>query len=192
MPLCKYCGKEITAEASFCPNCGAAIAVVASSTTITQRAIEPSYLKTRPLGIMIITILEGIVSFFIFISSLALLGLTAYLSTRGWGNIPVDELQRAFQQMPWASTFASIPLLTLTTTLFAVLGVILLIVAIVGFIMMWGLWTGKRWAWYITIFLQGLSAILGILSLPGSIVSIIINCGIIYYLTRPYVKTYYL
>ena len=191
MPFCKYCGKEISAEVSFCPNCGAAVAVVAPTTTITQKTTEPPYLKTRPLGISILTILEGIGSFFIFIGGIALLGLAAFLSTRGWGNIPYDELQQAFQQMPWASTFASIPLLTLSTAFFAVLGIIILIVAILGFVMVWGLWTGNKWAWSITIALQGISIILGIFSLPGSLISIIISCAIIYYLTRPHVKEYY-
>ncbi|MFX0203912.1 MAG: DUF2127 domain-containing protein [Candidatus Hodarchaeota archaeon] len=191
MPFCKYCGQKTTDEAQFCPNCGAPVTVVASPTISPHRMVEASPLKTRPLGISILAVLEGIGSFFTLLGGIALLGLAALLSTQGGGNIPVEELEQAFQQIPWASIFASIPILTFTTTFFAVIGIILLLVAILGFIMVWGLWVGKRWAWSITLVLQGINIIMGIFSLPGSLISVLITCAIIYYLTRPYVKAYY-
>ncbi|MCJ7634712.1 zinc-ribbon domain-containing protein, partial [Candidatus Bathyarchaeota archaeon] len=84
MPFCKYCGIEFTADARFCPNCGAPVATqVAPPPTGIPRQPEQSPLKMRPFGISILAVLEGIGSFFTLIAGIALIGLAAFLSTGG-------------------------------------------------------------------------------------------------------------
>lgn len=121
----------------------------------------------------------------------ALLVLSAFFAAGGWDLIPEEELADAFQQIPWASTFTSMQFFALTTAFLAGVGLVLLILAILGFIMTWGLWSGKSWARIITMILAVIGVVTGILSLPGSLISILIDIVILYYLTRPHIRAYY-
>lgn len=74
-------------------------------------------------------------------------------------------------------------------------GGILVILGIASFAVAAGLLQGRRWAWTATLILSIISIIVGVASLAagnaGSIISIIISAGIIYYLYRPYVMAYF-
>ena len=63
------------------------------------------------------------------------------------------------------------------------------------FLMAYGLWKGKGWAWTLTLILSGIGIIVGIGSIVvgniGSIFHTIINAIIIYYLYRPNVKAFF-
>jgi uncharacterized membrane protein (DUF2068 family) len=82
-------------------------------------------------------------------------------------------------------------------TILIVIGIGLgfIILGIVYFVMAYGLWNGRRWAWTITLIISGIGVIVGIASIIignfGSIISIIINSAIIYYLYRPDVKMFF-
>ncbi|WP_226987101.1 hypothetical protein [Candidatus Nitrososphaera evergladensis] len=77
----------------------------------------------------------------------------------------------------------------------AAVGAVLIVLGIVSFIVAWGLFKGKGWAWTVTIILSAISVIMGIVSLVGgnfgAIVNIIIAGVVIYYLYRPHVKAYF-
>jgi uncharacterized membrane protein (DUF2068 family) len=120
-----------------------------------------------------------------------LLLLSTFLAAGGWDLIPEEELAAAFQEIPLASTFVSIPLIAITTTFLAGIGVVLLVLAVLGFVMTWGLWSGRSWARTITMILAVIGIIIGIFSLPGSLIEILINGVILYYLTRPNIKAYF-
>jgi hypothetical protein len=120
----------------------------------------------------------------------ALIVLSAFLASGGWDLIPEEELAEAFKEIPWSS-FTSVPIIAFTTAFLTGIGIVLLILAVLGFIMTWGLWSGKSWARTITIILNAISILTGIFSLPGSLISILISIGILYYLTRPNIKAYY-
>ena len=191
MSYCAKCGASLERGNTFCPSCGTP---VTSSTPPTSAAPStPSFPQrsSRPGGVTLLAILEGIVSFFMLFGGIALIGLSALLAVGGWDIIPEEELAQALQQIPWASTFTSIPIIAFTTFLVTIIGIILLTLALIGFIMTWGLWSGKSWARTISMILAVISILTGIFSLPGSIVSILINIVILYYLTRPYIQTYY-
>ena len=188
MPYCKNCGKELPEGATFCPNCGAPVAAVAPP-QVTQR-IEPQR-KARPIGISILTILEAIVSLFTLIAGIAMIGLATFLAVGGWGIIPEQELERALREMPWASGFTGVRFMALTTAFLTIMGIVVLAIAVIGFVLAWGLWNGKRWSRTATIVLSALGILLGLFSLPASLVGILIYAVIIYYLTRPHVKAFY-
>ncbi len=82
-------------------------------------------------------------------------------------------------------------------TILIVIGIGLgfVILGIAYFVMAYGLWNGRSWAWTITLIISGIGVIVGIGSIIignfGSIISIIINAVIIYYLYRPDVKAYF-
>jgi uncharacterized membrane protein (DUF2068 family) len=147
--------------------------------------------KSRPSGISVISVLEGVVSFFLLFGGFAFLAVSSFLSAGGWTQIPEEELLTALEQMPWASTFIGLPVFAITSALLLVIGTTFIVLAGLGFIMAWGLWNGKNWARVITIILSGVSAVFSLFSLPGSLLSIIINLTILYYLMQPYIKEYY-
>lgn len=147
--------------------------------------------QSRPSSVSVISVLEGVVSFFLLIGGLAFLTVSNFLTTEGWTQIPEDELITALEQMPWTSTFIGLPVFAITSALLLVIGIVFLILAGLGFIMTWGLWNGKNWARIIAMILSGISIAFSLFSLPGSILSIIINLTILYYLTQPYIKEYY-
>lgn len=75
------------------------------------------------------------------------------------------------------------------------IGVVPIVLGIASFVMAYGLWKGKGWAWTITLILSVISIISAIVSIVfhgyGAIINIIINAVIIYYLYRPNVKAYF-
>jgi uncharacterized membrane protein (DUF2068 family) len=75
------------------------------------------------------------------------------------------------------------------------IGGILFALGIFSFIVAYGLWTGKGWAWTLTVVLAIISIALNAVSLAsanfGAIISIIIDGIILYYVYRPHVKAYF-
>ena len=74
-------------------------------------------------------------------------------------------------------------------------GAVLLALAIVSFIVAYGLLKGLGWAWTVTVILSIISIVLNAISIAAgnlaSIISIIISGIILYYLYRPHVKAYF-
>jgi uncharacterized membrane protein (DUF2068 family) len=147
--------------------------------------------KSRPSGISVISVLEGVVSFFLLFGGFAFLAVSSFLTAGGWTQIPEEDLLSALEQMPWAASFIGLPVFAITSALLLVIGITFIVLAGLGFIMTWGLWNGKNWARVITIILSGISVVFSLFSLPGSLLSIIINLTILYYLMQPYIKEYY-
>lgn len=71
----------------------------------------------------------------------------------------------------------------------------LFILGLAYFLMAYGLWKARSWAWTLTLILSGIGIIVGIGSIIvgniGSIFHIIINAIVIYYLYRPNVKSFF-
>ena len=185
MSFCRKCGAELQENAKFCPACGTSVAPSVPSAPAAPSAPSFPYRRTRPVGITILTILEGVVSFLMLLGGVALIGLSAFLGAGGWEMIPEEALQQI------AQAFTGVPIIAITTAFLTVVGLVLLILAVLGFIMTWGLWSGKSWARIITMILAVISIITGLFSLPGSLLSILIELAILYYLTRPHIQAYY-
>jgi hypothetical protein len=70
-----------------------------------------------------------------------------------------------------------------------------IIIGIAWLVLAWGLWTGRGWAWIITLILAVISAIFNVFEIitlnVGSVFSLIVNIIIIYYLYRPNVRAYF-
>ena len=75
------------------------------------------------------------------------------------------------------------------------IGAVLLAIAIVSFVVAYGLLKGLGWAWTITVILSIISIVLNAISIAagniGGIVSIIISGIILYYIYRSPVKAYF-
>ena len=75
------------------------------------------------------------------------------------------------------------------------MGAVLIALGIAYFVMAYGLWKGKGWAWTITLILSYIGIALGIASIiTGNIAAVfhlIINIIVVYYLYRPNVKMFF-
>jgi len=74
-------------------------------------------------------------------------------------------------------------------------GIVLLAIAIVSFVVAYGLLKGLGWAWTVTVILSIVSIVFNAISIAAgniaAIISVIISGIIIYYLYRPHVKAYF-
>jgi uncharacterized membrane protein HdeD (DUF308 family) len=75
------------------------------------------------------------------------------------------------------------------------IGIILLALGIAYFVMAYGLWNGRGWAWTITLILSVIGIIIAIVSTAAgnvaTIINVIIYAIVIYYLYRPNVKAFF-
>lgn len=75
------------------------------------------------------------------------------------------------------------------------IGGIIIAIAILSFVVAYGLLKGSGWAWTLTVILSIISIALNAISIatgnPGGIVSIIISGIVLYYLYRPHVKAFF-
>jgi hypothetical protein len=74
-------------------------------------------------------------------------------------------------------------------------GIIGIVIGLIWLGLAWGLWTGKGWAWIVTVIIAIISIIFNIFgAVTGhveQIISLIIAAVMLYYLTRPNVKAYF-
>jgi uncharacterized membrane protein (DUF2068 family) len=77
----------------------------------------------------------------------------------------------------------------------AAIGAVLIALGIAYFVMAYGLWKGKGWAWTITLVLSFIGIVLGIASIVtgniGAVFHLVINIIVVYYLYRPNVKIFF-
>jgi len=131
--------------------------------------------QSRPTGVTILAVLMILVAL-----SLLVGGLGTIVGVGVLGLVGIFD-----------SPNISIFLPSLTIPFVGLIGIVLTILGLVGFLLAWGLWTGKSWAWIVAIIFAIIGIIFNLLTLPGGIVGLILNGLIIYYLTRPAVKGYF-
>jgi hypothetical protein len=214
-PFCDGCGKPISANQNFCFNCGRALQPFypqpslppqPTRTVIPPPAAPPSYPTPesrevplpepqrpfappaepvmpqpmltppelgiqRPTGVAVLSIL-------MFLGGAVDIGTAALFLFLGTVTLP---------------TLALLPSLQLAGTLLLLLSIIPLIFAVISFVLGFGLWKGRSWAWTWTL----ISSIIGlIVSAAGLIigfglVGVVIYAFFIFYLTRGRVKSYF-
>lgn len=127
--------------------------------------------ETRPLGITLLAVLHVLKAIFLLLGGIALIALGAFVR-RGLFGIP--------------------RFLTGAVTL---VGVVLLVVGLLYLGVARGLWTGKGWAWILSLLMALLGLILSLASLAigglGAIVVLILDSAIVYYLFRPNVRAFF-
>jgi uncharacterized membrane protein (DUF2068 family) len=148
--------------------------------------------RARPIGVTIIAILaiiDGIVLLTGGILAVTIVPLVSSGLNGALTNITVTDQQG--QQVNVQSTGMN----GIVATVAIVAGSIAIVLGIVWFVLAWGLLTGKGWAWIITLILAIISVIFSIVGIASggapSIISLIINGVILYYMYRPNVKSYF-
>ena len=159
----------------------------------------------RPLGVAILAVLNALNGIFLLLLGIAFAVLTA-LGMLAFLSEFIKEIEHRMAIIIPAGVI---------TGLLAVLVAVLIIFGLVGLVMAWGLWTGKTWAWWLTIIFNGIGALgnlgslglslfrfIGMLRHPGAmiglavpvishIISLGINLLIIWYFFRPHVKAFF-
>ncbi len=129
--------------------------------------------KERPLGVVILAVLYVLEGLVMLLGAMGMLFAGAIAGSVG------DELGIG-------GIFGAV---------FAVVGVVLLIFAVLAFLVAWGLYSGKGWARFIAIILAVLSLLIGLVGLVSlswtSVVQLLIAIVILYYLFQPRVKAFY-
>lgn len=128
--------------------------------------------KTRPTGVTILGILGIIAGVLLLFTGLIFAGLAAVAPGM------VD-----------AGMFGGV-----VGALIGILGAVFIALGIAYFFVAWGLLKGKPWAWTVTLILTIIDIAMGVVSIianPASIIGLIINGIILYYLFRPHVKAYF-
>lgn len=148
----------------------------------------------RPVGVTIIGILVLISGIILFFAGIGLVALAPLISQV---NIENNNTSNSSISININGTDVTIPnnALFILGGFMGVVGGILIVLGIASFVAAWSLFTGKGWAWIVTIIITILSIILNIILIIfgtfESVIGLIINGIIIYYLYRPSVKSYY-
>ena len=167
MKYCSKCGKELPedAETPFnCPNCGRARV---TATPPESKQIFPSK-KGRPQGVTVI----------------ALLNLIGGVLGTILGLIIVAMFSTGLKFGGLMGTFAAY---------LSLAGIAMFFVGLFSLFVGWGLWKGAEWAWTLTVILEIIGIISGIMTIMVTpyAVAVLINGLILYYLFKPNVKEWF-
>jgi hypothetical protein len=125
----------------------------------------------RPLGITLLAILHVLQAVILFLGGVALIALSALLR-RDLLGVP-RFLHGAV----------------------SLIGVVVVVVGLLYLGLAWGLWTGKGWAWVLSLILAVLGIIVSVISLVrgafGPLIVLILDAIIVFYLFRPNVRTFF-
>jgi hypothetical protein len=125
----------------------------------------------RPIGITLLAVLHVIQAVILFLGGIGLIALGAFIR-RGLFGLP-----RFLNGVAY------------------LIGVVVLIIGLLYLGLAWGLWTGKGWAWILSLILTALGLIGSLISLVrggfGMVVVLILDAAILYYLFRPTVRVFF-
>src|SRR6476659_8114742 len=145
--------------------------------------------RARPIGVTIIAILaiiDGIILLTGGILAVTIVPLVSSGLNGTLSNITVTDQQG--QQVKVQSTGMT----GMVATIAIIAGSVAIVLGLVWFGLAWGLLTSKGWAWIITVILSIISIVFGIVGIASggapSIISLIINGVILYYMYRANVK----
>jgi lysylphosphatidylglycerol synthetase-like protein (DUF2156 family) len=127
--------------------------------------------SSRPLGITLLSVLHILQAILFFLGGVALIVLGAFIR-RGLFGPP-----------------------RLLHGVVSLIGVVVVVIGLLYVGLAWGLWTGKGWAWVLSLVLAVLGLIVSLIALVrgrfGAIVVLILDVIILYYLFRPNVRAFF-
>lgn len=125
----------------------------------------------RPIGITLLAVLHVLQAVFLFFGGVALLALGAFARRRFFG-------------MPH-----------FLHGVVSLIGVVVVVVGVLYLGLAWGLWSGRGWAWTISLILAVLGIIVSVVFLArgglGTLVVLILDAVIVYYLFTPNVRAFF-
>jgi Predicted membrane protein (DUF2127) len=161
--------------------------------------------RKRPTGVTIIAILMIIGGILTLIGGIALMVVGPLISQYSASETSSTFENNMYSNFNFNSTDISSAnnVLSVFSGYFSIIGIVLIALAIVHFIVAWGLLKGKGWAWSISVIIIIISLVIGIIfvvfnvmvgdisSMIGQIVGMIISGIILWYLYRSNVRSYF-
>jgi hypothetical protein len=148
--------------------------------------------KSRPTGVTIIAILNiigGVIMLIAIGAILPTLPQTTFNQSGLQGNLTAGQVPVPPPSVPPMVSQSLLGGIGIAS------GIVLLAIAIVSFVVAYGLLKGLGWAWTVTVILSIASIVFNAISIAtgniAAIISILISGIIIYYLYRPHVKAYF-
>jgi len=142
-----------------------------------QIAVTPPPPRQRPTGITVLSLLEFIGGGLAIQLGIAFIALEPYISQLLTALPPLISLRVGF------------------------LGRVFLLAGLIGLVNGWGLWTGKGWAWWLTVILEALGLLSGLIGIargdPTSLIGLLILIRlliaalILWYMFKPHVKDFF-
>lgn len=129
---------------------------------------SPMVPDARPTGVTVLAVLNGIFGVFALLGGLGMMLGGGAIATMMGG--------------PDGGMFAALA---------GVFGFVFLVMGALYLLAAWGLWTRKRWAWYVAMVGVVLGILNGIVSLPFGIVGLLIAGFIGWYLLTPGVQRWF-
>jgi hypothetical protein len=127
--------------------------------------------RQRPTGITVLALLQFIGGALSILLGIAFIAIGPYMSELEMGLPPLISLLVGF------------------------LGIGLLLAGLIGLVVGWGLWTGKGWAWWLTVILEALGLLSGLAGIamgdPSSLIGLLIAALILWYMFKPHVKDFF-
>ena len=149
----------------------------------------------RPVGVTIIAILAIIGGILLLFGGIAFVAFAPILSQIN--TIEDNDSSNSSFSLNINGTDVTVPknALFIFGGFLGIIGGALIVIGIAGFVVAWGLLTGKGWAWIVTIIVAIISITLNLIVVISggleNIIGLIIYGIIIYYLYRPSVKSYF-
>jgi len=126
---------------------------------------------SRPFGITLLAVLHVLQAIVFFLGGIALIALGALLRRGFFG---VHRLLGGAASL---------------------IGVVVIVLGLLYLVLAWGLWSGKGWAWIVSLILAALGIIISLILLLrgglGTLIVLILDIIIIYYLLTPRVRTFF-
>jgi uncharacterized membrane protein (DUF2068 family) len=153
--------------------------------------------RKRPTGVTLIAILTIIGGILLLFEGIGLVALAPFIGQINVNNGINTSNSTSSLSLNINGTIVTVPnnALFVLGGFIGILGGMLIVLGLSSFVVAWGLLKGKAWAWIVTIIITIISVVLNVISIVAgsieSIVGLIINGIIIYYLYRPSVKSYF-
>lgn len=151
--------------------------------------------RKRPVGVTILAILTIIGGILLLFGGIAFVALAPIISQINLNEN--NDNSSSSISLNINNTNVTIPnnSIFILGGFMGVIGGMLIAIGIASFVVAWGLLRGKVWAWIVTIIITIISIVLNIISIIAgsneSIIGLIINGIIVYYLYRPSVKSFF-
>jgi uncharacterized membrane protein (DUF2068 family) len=153
-------------------------------------------IRHRPTGVTILGVLFVIAGAFSLLGGIATLVAIPFVANVN-PNVINDELQLNGQQPLTPSEQTA--LAQGSGSILTVLGALLIPLGIASLVVAYGLFKGKKWAWFVAVVLSIIGLVVNVISLvtsnmgaiAGALVGIAINGIVLYYLSRRNVREYF-
>jgi len=155
--------------------------------------------RRRPKGVTIIGILTIIIGILLLSGGVVLVVLAPIIGQFSFHNSDTSTLASndsfSFNVNGTNITLPNNSMFPILSGFLSIIGSIMVVLGIAFFVVAWGLFKGKEWAWGVTVILTVITLVISVITIIGgnlgSIFTIIIAGIVLYYLYRKNIKMFF-